>query len=63
MLVPCMVVLPDRHCDATGGVQAQQEECLLYKCGLFLGPEKDKLNQILNTQVFYSNRKICSIFS
>lgn len=59
MLVPCMVVLPDRHCD----VQAQQEECLLYKCGLFLGPEKDKLNQILNTQVFYSNRKICSIFS
>lgn len=48
-LVPCMVVLPDRLCGAIGGVQAQQEGCLLLKCGLLLWPKKDKHNQMLNT--------------
>lgn len=45
-LVPCMVVLPHRYCGAIGGVQAQQEGCLLFKCG----------QERTNTTKFYTHR-------
>lgn len=46
--------------DAAGSVLAQQEECPVFECGVFLWPKKEKHNQILNEQAFYLYRKICS---